>query len=185
MEMCSLVTSLSCENSRILLVHFCLCSFNSEDVFFPDVVSHLVIETLNPHGNDYQTQMIFLFLCPFYVLLVYGRLLSRHLVYPCYSLGFLSILVLLVLFWDAINYGSDSLSLFPIFILYTLLEFFTSASAPITIGIIVTFIIIIIVVVYSLEFFTSALADSLSLEIERQQVYSSLQDPSQYFGCLQ
>ena len=34
--------------------------------------------------------------------------------------------------------------------------------------------------------FTSALADgNLSLEIERQQVSSSLQDPSQYSGCFQ
>ena len=43
-------------------------------------------------------------------------------------------------------------------------------KAPTTIGIIVTFIIII----YSLEFFTSALADGFSLEFEWQQVSSSL-----------
>ena len=38
----------------------------------------------------------------------------------------------------------------------------------------------IIIIVYSLEFFTSVLADGLSLEFERQQVSSSLQDSSQY-----
>ena len=35
---------------------------------------------------------------------------------------------------------------------------------------------------YSLEFFTSVLADGFSLEFERQQVSSSLQDSSQYSG---
>ena len=39
-------------------------------------------------------------------------------------------------------------------------------------------------VVYS-EFFTSALADGLSLEFERQQVSSSLHDSSQYSSCSQ
>ena len=38
--------------------------------------------------------------------------------------------------------------------------------------------IIIIIIVYSLEFFTPALADGLSLEFEWQQVSSSLQDSS-------
>ena len=37
-------------------------------------------------------------------------------------------------------------------------------------------IIIIIIIIYSLEFFTSVLADGLSLEFEWQQVFSSLQD---------
>ena len=37
-------------------------------------------------------------------------------------------------------------------------------------------IIIIIVIVHSLELFTSAIADSFSLESEWQQVSSSLQD---------
>ena len=36
-----------------------------------------------------------------------------------------------------------------------------------------------------LEFFTSALADGLSLEFERQQVTSNLQDSSQYSGRYQ
>ena len=35
-------------------------------------------------------------------------------------------------------------------------------------------IIIIIIIIYSLEFFTSVLADGLSLEFEWQQVSSSL-----------
>ena len=38
---------------------------------------------------------------------------------------------------------------------------------------------------YLLEFFTSVLADGLSLEIKWQQVSSSLQDSSQYSGCFQ
>ena len=46
-------------------------------------------------------------------------------------------------------------------------------------------IFIISIIIYSLEFFTSALADGLSLEIEWQQVSSSLQDSSQYSGRLQ
>ena len=45
--------------------------------------------------------------------------------------------------------------------------------------------IIIIIISYSLEFFTSALADGLPLEIEWQQISSSLQDSSQYSGRLQ
>ena len=36
--------------------------------------------------------------------------------------------------------------------------------------------------IYSLEIFTSALADDLSQEFEWQQVSSSLQDSSQYYG---
>ena len=43
----------------------------------------------------------------------------------------------------------------------------------------------IIIIIYALEFFTSALADDLSLENEWQQVSLSLQDSSQYFGRLQ
>ena len=93
----------------------------------------------------------------------------------------------------------------------------TVPRAPITIGIIVTFmfhnffdslakvevliplftffqfhtvvwqdiIIIIIIIIYSLEFYTSGLADGLSLGFEWQQVSSSLQDFSQYSGCSQ
>ena len=40
-------------------------------------------------------------------------------------------------------------------------------------------------IIYSLEFFTSALADGLSLEFEWQHVSSSLQDSSQYSGLSQ
>ena len=43
----------------------------------------------------------------------------------------------------------------------------------------------ITIIIYSLEFFTSALADGLSLKIERQQVSSTLQDSSQYSGRRQ
>ena len=39
-------------------------------------------------------------------------------------------------------------------------------------------IIIIIIIIHSLELFTSTLADGFSLESERQQVSSSLQDSS-------
>ena len=46
-------------------------------------------------------------------------------------------------------------------------------------------IIIIIIIIYSLEFLTSMLADGLSLEVELQQVSSSLQDSSQYSGRSQ
>ena len=46
-------------------------------------------------------------------------------------------------------------------------------------------IIIIIIIIYSLELFTSALADGFSLESEWQQVSSSLQDSSQYSGRSQ
>ena len=49
----------------------------------------------------------------------------------------------------------------------------------------VVFIIIIIIIIYSLKFFKSALDDGLSLEIEGQQVSLSLQDLSQYSGRLQ
>ena len=38
----------------------------------------------------------------------------------------------------------------------------------------------IIVIIYSLEFFTSVLADGLSLEFKWRKVSSSLQDSSQY-----
>ena len=43
----------------------------------------------------------------------------------------------------------------------------------------------IIIIIYSLEFLTSTLADGLSLEFEWQQVSSSLQDSSQYSGRSQ
>ena len=43
----------------------------------------------------------------------------------------------------------------------------------------------IIIIIYLLEFFTSALADGFSLESEWQQVSSSLQDFSQYSGRSQ
>ena len=45
--------------------------------------------------------------------------------------------------------------------------------------------VLIIIIIYSLEFFTSALADSLSLEFEWQVVSSSLQDSSQNSGHSQ
>ena len=44
---------------------------------------------------------------------------------------------------------------------------------------------IVIITIYSLEFFSLALADGLSLEFEWQQVSSSLQDFSQYSGRSQ
>ena len=40
----------------------------------------------------------------------------------------------------------------------------------------------IIIIIYSLKFFTSALVSGFSRELEWQQVSSSLQDSSQYFG---
>ena len=46
-------------------------------------------------------------------------------------------------------------------------------------------IIIAIIIIHSLELFTSALADGFSLESEWQQVSSSLQDSSQYSGRSQ
>ena len=49
--------------------------------------------------------------------------------------------------------------------------------------IIITIIVIIIILFW--EFFTPALADALSLELEWQQVFSSLQDSSQYSGRSQ
>ena len=45
--------------------------------------------------------------------------------------------------------------------------------------------IIIHIIIYSLAFFTSVLADGLSLEFKWQQVSSSLQDFSQYSGRSQ
>ena len=47
------------------------------------------------------------------------------------------------------------------------------------------FVIIIIIIIYSLEFLTSSLADGPFLEFEWQQVSSSLQDSSQYSGRSQ
>ena len=44
----------------------------------------------------------------------------------------------------------------------------------------ISVIIIIIIIIYSLEFFTTALADGLPLEFEWQQISLSLQDSSQY-----
>ena len=46
-------------------------------------------------------------------------------------------------------------------------------------------IIIFVIIIYLLKFFTSALADGLSLEFEWQPVFSSLQDSSQYSGHSQ
>ena len=43
----------------------------------------------------------------------------------------------------------------------------------------------IIIIIYSIEFFTSVLADGISLEFEWQQVSSSLQESSQYSGRSQ
>ena len=40
--------------------------------------------------------------------------------------------------------------------------------------------ITLIIIIYSLEFFTSVLADGFSLKFEWQQVSLSLQDSSQY-----
>ena len=51
--------------------------------------------------------------------------------------------------------------------------------------IIIIVMIIIIIIINYLEFFTSALADGLSMESERQQVPSNLQDSSQYSGRSQ
>ena len=45
--------------------------------------------------------------------------------------------------------------------------------------------IIIIIIIHSLELFTSALADGFSLESEWQQVSSSLQGSSYYSGLSQ
>ena len=44
---------------------------------------------------------------------------------------------------------------------------------------------IIFITIYSLEFFTLATSDSLSLEIEWQQVSSNLHDSSQYSDRFQ
>ena len=41
------------------------------------------------------------------------------------------------------------------------------------------------IIIYSLGFFTSALPDGRSLDVEWQQVSSSIQDSSQYSGCFQ
>ena len=49
----------------------------------------------------------------------------------------------------------------------------------------ICYLFIIIIIIYSLEFFASVLADGFSLEFEWQQVSSSLQDSSQYSGCSQ
>ena len=48
-----------------------------------------------------------------------------------------------------------------------------------TTGITVIFMFHIIIIIYSLKFFISVLADGFSLEFEWQQVSSSLQDTSQ------
>ena len=44
---------------------------------------------------------------------------------------------------------------------------------------------LLLLFIYSLEFFTLGLANGLSLGIEIQQVYSNLQDSSQYSGRFQ
>ena len=57
----------------------------------------------------------------------------------------------------------------------------TVPKVPITIGIIVTFVLFLLLLLSlftPLEFFTSVLADGFSLEFEWQQVSSSLQDSS-------
>ena len=43
----------------------------------------------------------------------------------------------------------------------------------------------IIIIIHTLKLFTSAIADGFSLESEWQQVFSSLQDSSQYSGRSQ
>ena len=48
-----------------------------------------------------------------------------------------------------------------------------------------SFHVVIIIIIFSLEFFTSASADGLSLQFERQQVSSSQQDSSQNSGRSQ
>ena len=58
-------------------------------------------------------------------------------------------------------------------------------TITIIITIIIIIVIVIIIIIYSLEFFASANADGFSLEFERQQVSSSLQDSSQYSGRSQ
>ena len=62
---------------------------------------------------------------------------------------------------------------------------YLTIELPIFLIIIIITTTIIIIIIYSLEFFTSALADGLSLEVESQQVSSSLQDSSQYSGRSQ
>ena len=56
----------------------------------------------------------------------------------------------------------------------------TVPKAPITIGIIVTFMFhsFIIIIIIPCEFFTPVLADGISLEFEWQQVSSDLRDSS-------
>ena len=74
----------------------------------------------------------------------------------------------------------------------------TVPKAPITIGIIVSFmfhsffnslarsrLLLLLLLFNHLEFFTSAIADGLPLLFECQQVSLSLQDSSQYSGCSQ
>ena len=66
----------------------------------------------------------------------------------------------------------------------------TEPKAPITISIIITFMfhsfsIIIIIIIFPLEFFTSALADGFSVKLEWQQFSLSLQDSSQDSGRSQ
>ena len=51
--------------------------------------------------------------------------------------------------------------------------------------IIIVIIINVVIIVTNWDFFTLALDDGLSLEFERQQVSSSLQDSSQYSGQSQ
>ena len=65
------------------------------------------------------------------------------------------------------------------------LSLYRSQSVPICQTLHIRYIIIIIIIIYSLEFFTSALVDGFSLESEWQQVSSSLQDSSLYSGRSQ
>ena len=60
-----------------------------------------------------------------------------------------------------------------------------SQANLIYVNIITIIVLVVIIIVYSFEFFTSVLADGLSLEFEWQQVSSSLQDSSQYSGRSQ
>ena len=66
-------------------------------------------------------------------------------------------------------------------------DFIIPLSVPNGIGVILNFIIIIIIIIIIIpwEFFTSALADSLSLEFKWQRVSSCLQDSSKYSGRSQ
>ena len=75
-------------------------------------------------------------------------------------------------------------SLIPFFasLQYSLIVWF-NVSLLLPFAILLIFIIIIIIIMFiHLEFFTTVLADGFSLEFEWQQIFSSLQDSSQYSG---